>query len=251
MEAAVKAYQSVSQRNVRDHLIVDHLHFVRHVLGRIVSGLPGFVDKDNLESAGVLGLVEAAASFDPERGIAFTTFAYHRIRGAILDELRRNCSLPQHVLETWNQVKQTWERLGEYATSVTVAAACGISEDTVEECITALKFAQPDAWQEALHDHQRVSHESDEIVEQLEQADQQRLLADAIERLPDRLRLVLSLYYLEDLRMAEIAQVVNLSESRVSRLLAEAELQIKNCLNQPKTASGKPVDKSRRSSRKS
>ncbi|WP_437192247.1 sigma-70 family RNA polymerase sigma factor [Planctomicrobium sp. SH527] len=251
MEAAVKAYQSVSQRKVRDHLIEDHLHFVRHVLGRIVSGLPGFVDKDNLESAGVLGLVEAAASFDPDRGVAFTSFAYHRIRGAILDELRRNCSLPQHVLETWNQVKRAWEQLGEYATSATVAAACRLSEEVVEECMTAMRFAQPDHWQESLHDHHFVSRESEEALDRLELADQQRILADAIERLPDRLRVVLSLYYLEDLRMAEIAQVVNLSESRVSRLLAEAELQIKNYLNQPKTASSKAVEKSRRSSRKS
>ena len=91
MEATARNYQQVSQQSEREQRILDHLEYVRHVVGRLVAGLPFGTDVDNLMSAGTLGLVEAANSYDSSRGVVFTTFAYPRIRGAIIDELRRNC----------------------------------------------------------------------------------------------------------------------------------------------------------------
>ncbi|SFI36837.1 sigma-70 family RNA polymerase sigma factor [Planctomicrobium piriforme] len=235
MEAAVKAYQSVTQKEFRDRLVMEHLESVRHVLGRMIPGLPRFIDADNLESAGVLGLVEAAAQFDPTRGVEFKTFAYHRIRGAILDELRRNCPLPQQVLQQWARLRQVWEQLGELASPATVAAACGLTEEEVEDCLTAIRITQPEVWQAELSHHQRASDADAEPIERLNADDERRLLADAIERLPNRLRVVLSLYYMEDLRLAEIGAVLNLSESRVSRLLAQAQLQLKHSLERTRS----------------
>jgi RNA polymerase sigma factor FliA len=101
MEAIARAYRQVADRNSRDQLIVDHLDFVRHVLGRIVAGLPKGIDFENLEAAGVLGLVEAAGQYDPAREVPFKTYAFPRVRGAIFDELRRNCPLPQQMLQRW------------------------------------------------------------------------------------------------------------------------------------------------------
>ncbi|HWL09038.1 MAG TPA: sigma-70 family RNA polymerase sigma factor [Planctomicrobium sp.] len=227
MEAAVKAYQSVTQKEFRDRLILENLHCVRHVLGRIASGLPDFVDTDNLESAGVLGLVEAAAQYDTTRGVAFQTFAYHRIRGAILDELRRNCPLPQHVLEQWSQIQRIWEQQGERATPATVARACGLTEQEVEDCMTAIQFTRPEVWQADLPSHQRSAAVEEELDDQLSAGDERRILADAIQQLPRQMRTVLSLYYLEELRMAEIGEVLNLSVSRVSRLISQAQMKLK------------------------
>src|SRR6185369_4427005 len=87
------------------------LSLVRHILGRLAAKLPYGVDLENLEAAGTLGLVEAANRFEPERGIHFKTFAYTRIRGAIYDELRRNCPLPQELLERVAQVRQALQSL--------------------------------------------------------------------------------------------------------------------------------------------
>ncbi len=232
MEAGVKAYQSVTQREIRDRLILENLHCVRHVLGRIASGLPSFVDTDNLESAGMVGLVEAAANFDASRGVAFSTFASYRIRGAIYDELRRNCPLPQHVLEQWANLKNAWDRLGERANSATVAQVCGLTEEEVEDCLTAIRFARPEMWQENLSSHQRIGSVEEELLEKLSEEDERHILADAIQLLPRQMRTVLSLYYLEDLRMAEIGEVLDLSESRISRLITQAQLKLKSIIEQ-------------------
>lgn len=230
MEAAVRAYQNVTQKEFRDQLIVEHLEAVRHVLGRIVNGLPGFVDTENLESAGVLGLVEAASQFDPARGVEFRTFAYHRIRGAILDELRRNCPLPQPVLQLWTRIRQVWEQMGEKASATLVALMCGITEEELDECIAAVRLAQPETWHDELAGWRQHSASLHDPAAGLNAADEQKLLADAIEQLPERQRIVLSLYYTEELRLAEIGEVLGVSESRVSRLLSQSQLQIKTIL---------------------
>src|SRR5262245_16577406 len=96
---SAQVYQQFSAQAQREELILAHLSLVRHILGRLTAKLPPRVDLDNLEAAGILGLVEAANRFEPERGVAFKTFAYTRIRGAIYDELRRNSPFPQDLLE--------------------------------------------------------------------------------------------------------------------------------------------------------
>jgi len=230
MKAAMRAYQSVTQKEFRDQLVVEHLESVRHVLGRLLVGLPGFVDKENLESAGILGLVEAAGQFDPAKGVDFKSYSYHRIRGAILDELRRNCPLPQHLLQQWAQIRRVWEQLGEHVSAADVASRLGLTEEDVESCIIAVRVAQPESWREEMTGSLRPASISDTTAEQAEHEDQQQRLASAIEQLPDRLRIVLSLYYMEHLRLAEIGQVLGLSESRVSRLLMKAQLQLKQII---------------------
>lgn len=239
MDSAVKAYQHVTKKEFRDKLVVDHLEYVRHVLGRTARGLPSFVDVENLEAAGILGLVEAATVFDPHAGVEFRTFAHHRIRGAILDELRRNCPLPQHILQQWAVLREACEQLGMRASPAALADACSLSEEQVEETLTAVRMTQPQAWSDELSVEARRS-DADALEERLQAEDQKRRLAEAIQKLPDRLRVILSLYYIEDLRLAEIGEVLNLSESRVSRLLARAQLQLKMILqqNSPDTRRG-------------
>lgn len=238
MDAAVRAYQSTTQKELRDQLVLEHLDYVRHLLGRMLTTLPLFVDADNLEAAGVLGLVEAAGQFDPRRGVEFKTFAYHRIRGAILDELRRNCPLPQHVLQQWSEIRSAWEKLGDRATPAALAEACGVSEGDVEACLEAIRLAQPEEWRDELSAWNRGGCDQTAPDRELDDAEQQRVLADAIERLPERLRIVLSLYYLEDLRLKEIGEVLGVTESRVSRLLARAQMELRSILERDDLAAG-------------
>jgi RNA polymerase sigma factor FliA len=231
MEAAVRAYQNTTQKDLRDRLVLENLDYVRHLLGRMRITLPAFIDEDNLEAAGVLGLVEAAQQFDPRRGVEFKTFAYHRIRGAILDELRRNCPVPQHVLERWAEIRRVWERLGEHVTPADLARECDLTEEEVEGCLEAIRLTQPATWDEELANIARSGHGDEQPERALDEADQLRLLANAIEQLPERLRIVLSLYHLENLRLKEIGEVLELSESRVSRLLTQAEMRLRGILS--------------------
>jgi RNA polymerase sigma factor for flagellar operon FliA len=228
MEAAVRAYQSSSQKASRDQLIIDHLRDVRHILGRMLITLPESVDKENLEAAGVLGLVEAAHHFDPTRNVKFGAFAYFRIRGAILDELRRNCPLPQHMLEKWAQIRAAMERCGGFVSIDVVAARCGLTEQEVENCFDAIRLTRPEAWQEEFE--LGVPDQETDLDEQ----DRTTQLAQAIEQLDDRLRAIVGMYYRDELRLKEIGEVMNLSESRVSRLLQQAHVQLKMILK-PKT----------------
>jgi|SRR5579875_568796 RNA polymerase sigma factor for flagellar operon FliA len=222
MEQAKRAYDAVAQKEQRDQLIMEHLPLVRHLVGKMTAELPPGVDVDNLESAGVLGLVEAAHRFDSERGIQFKTYAYTRIRGAVFDELRRNCPLPQQMLQQTARVRQAYEELPPPVTIADLASVTGLSEAEVADCLAAIRMTRWLSWEEhgeligtRLDDPDRP----DRLVEKEEQ---KRLLTEALGALTERERLIVTLYYLEDLRLKEIGEVLSLSESRVSRLLNAA-----------------------------
>jgi RNA polymerase sigma factor for flagellar operon FliA len=220
---ATQVYNQLAVQRRRDELILAHLPLVRHVIGKLTAHLPPGADVENLESAGTLGLVEAANHFDPDRGTQFKTFAYARIRGAVLDELRRNCPLPQRVLQQLAQVRQAYQDLPAPASVDALAAATGLTADEVADCLAALRMTRMVSWEGA---GRAASSRPDDRQEapdaRAEQEEQKRLLADALRSLPERERLVVTLYYLEDLRLKEIGQVLELSESRVSRVLNAA-----------------------------
>lgn len=224
MAAAAHAYRRVAEATHRDQLIVEHVGYVRHVFGRLVAELPPGVDRENLEAAGLLGLVEAAHHYDARRGVEFKTFAYRRIRGAMLDELRRNCPLPQSMLEIIASICQAEREVEPPASAAQLAAASGLSLKEVEQGLEAMRLAEARSLGEEIID----SRQADDPFSLAQRHELQQTLADGIERLPERQRLVITLYYLEDLRLKEIGSVLKLSESRVSRLLAEAEAALKH-----------------------
>jgi RNA polymerase sigma factor for flagellar operon FliA len=226
LETAVNAYRRVCQSDLRDQLIIEHLPYVRHILGRMLTTLPDYVDNDNLESAGTLGLVEAAGQFDPSRGVAFTTFAYQRIRGAILDELRRNCPVPQQMLQNWALIREKSTTLPLPLTSESLAEATGLTVGEIEDCLAAMRLTRPESWADELGNIPGNSRAADAAEEKALQREQREILADAIEQLKPQHRIAVTLYYMENLRMKEIGEVMNISESRVSRLLAAAELKL-------------------------
>ena len=199
----------------RDELILSNLSLVRHILGRLSARLPHGTDLDNLEAAGVLGLVEAANRYDPERGVRFKTFAFTRIRGAIFDELRRNCPFPQELLERITKVRKLLQSAAPPVSIETLALNSGLSEDEVSECLAAMRFSRSISWDNvAGSDNRNLASNAQRPDLQLEDAERKRLLTEAITELPENERVAVSLYYLEDLRLKEIGQVLNLSESR-------------------------------------
>jgi RNA polymerase sigma factor FliA len=224
----------VYQRDRREELILGHLPLVRHIIGRLAAKLPYGIDLENLEAAGTLGLVEAANRFEPERGIQFRTYAYTRVRGAILDELRRNCPFPQELLERMGRVRKVMQTMTPPVRIEALAAATGLSENDVNECLTAIRLTRVVSWE-------KIAEPSDgDTVHQrpemhMEDVERKRLLVQAIATLPESERLAVTLYYMEDLRLKEIGRVLQLSESRVSRLLKAAQHHIEEHIRAKET----------------
>lgn len=220
-------YQRVADKQRRDDLIVSHLPLVRHCIGRLIGTLPPGVDVDNLESAGVLGLVEAAGKFDPTRNAQFKSFAYLRVRGAILDELRRNSPLPQHMMERITAIRKAVRTLPAPASLDALVSATGLTVEEVTDALAAERFGRMVSWEQTAQPGGLAPAESvappDEEVAREEEVGQ---LTTAIEALGPQERQAVTLYYREDLRLREIAEVMNLSVSRISRILTKAVFEL-------------------------
>ena len=227
---ASQAYQEASDRADRDQLIVDHINFVRHVVHKTVANLPANVDMENLEAAGMLGLIEATHRFDEERSNNFRTFAYPRVRGAVLDELRRNSPLSKQMQRKVTLVRQAASKLEPPATPELIAMHAGLTVSEVVDALEAMRLTRPTeldgtaAYQEL---NRSTNLEPDELAENEET---RTIVADCIEELPEQERIVLTLYHLEDLRLKEIGKVLGLSESRISRVLAKAEFRLREAV---------------------
>lgn len=232
MSAAVgrklQEYSRTAEQTARDALVVDHLWLVRHIIGKVAARLPAGVDVENLESAGVLGLVEASQRFDATRGVDFKAFAALRIRGAIIDEARRNCPLPQEMMRRVSLVSKAHERLPAPVSAEDLARATGLTVDEVLDALVALPFIHVRSLEQLETDPDKGEAAIDSAMEREEQKQQ---LAKGIATLPEKERLVITLYYMEDLRLKEIGAVLNLSESRVSRLLASAQHHLREYVN--------------------
>lgn len=232
-QVAQKNYQS-SRHVERDQLVLQHLGLVRHVLGRLIAELPAQVDLENLEGAGLLGLVEAAARFDPTRGVEFVHYASRRVRGAMIDELRRNCPLPQQQLQLWTEIRELTAACEVYPSTAEISLRLGVPEQSIIDCLDAVRLLRHEEWREELAPSQGGTAEQTDI----ERQELCNALSEAIMQLPERLRAIVSMYYLDELRLKEIGEVLELSESRVSRLLTDAQLRLKRILSQSRSNKG-------------
>ena len=146
MDSATKAYKKASIEQLREQLILDNVDYVRKILSTLTVGLPENYDKENLEQAGIVGLVETANSFDPGRGVSFRTYCYPRIRGAIVDEMRKNSPVPQQMLAYFKQVKDAYESLEAPVTPEDLARETGLSVEKISQVLEAMRFSKPQNW---------------------------------------------------------------------------------------------------------
>jgi len=209
---------------------MDHLEYVRQILFKM--RLPPKVDHENLESSGVLGLIEAANQYDSDRGVAFKTFAFVRIRGAILDELRRNSPLPQRMLQRVSKVRAAYEKLDPPVELADVARLTDLSLGDVTECLEAIRLIQPEPWNDLASMVETRAAEQDQPSVIVEHRERQALMIECIEALPERDRILISMYYMDDLRLVEIGAVLGIAESSVSRALSKAEFRLKELIRQ-------------------
>lgn len=226
------AYASVSARS-GDDLVKAHLTLVKRIAYHLVSRLPASVQVDDLIQAGLIGLMEAASHYDAGQGASFETYAGIRIRGAMLDEIRRYDWVPRSVhrkaravAEAMREVEQTH---GRDAEDGEVARVMGISleeyHQILQDAAGSRLFSIDGEEGESIGD--TLSDDRPGPESQLEDQDRRRFMADALAELPERERLVLALYYDEELNLREIGQVLGVSESRVCQIHSQALLRLK------------------------
>jgi len=229
------AYIAVSPEE-REALITQHLPKVKYIADRMAAKLPPSVERDDLYGAGVVGLIDAVERFDASRGVAFTTFAEMRVRGAILDNLRSldwaSRSSRRRAREIQEAFVTVEQQKGENATEEEVAVQMQIPlselRDSMREMrdLTLANLDEPDS-STGLSLSDLVSDHTKSQLDELEESEHRRLLAEAIDRLPEKEHQVIALYYLEELNMKEIGEVLGVSESRVSQLRTQAIIRLR------------------------
>jgi RNA polymerase sigma factor for flagellar operon FliA len=230
-EAWTRYFEDRDQAS-REQLIIQHTPLVKYVIGRLAIHLPQVLDYDDLLGYGTLGLLQAFERFDPSRGVKFESYAVMRIRGAILDALRAMRGLPQSVTDKAKRLQRTAmeleSTLGRPPTDDELAEALNISTDQLNQHMVDASWVTVSL--DTILDNQAdgdvralTSHRSeDDVMGMVERREMVAELAEALGTLVERERLILNLYYHEELTMREIGQVLDVSEGRVCQLHARA-----------------------------
>jgi RNA polymerase sigma factor for flagellar operon FliA len=231
-----------NDRQAREALILHHAPLVKFVVGRLALRLPPSLQEEDLIGYGVLGLIEAIDRFDPARGVKFETFAISRIRGHILDSLRQLDLLPRSARRQVKEIEQAMayltQTLGRLPTDAEVADHLSLNLDQYHERLlntnsAIISFDQPlvDQGDETLTLYDSV--ENTQVPNPANQLDEQETkaeIAQAIQTLPEREQVMLSLYYNDGLTMKEIGRAMSISESRVSQMHARAVLTLRSLI---------------------
>ncbi len=239
-------YKSTGDERAREGLILHYSPLVKFVAGRVGSGLPRNVDQNDLVSFGTFGLIDAVDKFEPERGFKFETYAVNRIKGAIIDELRHLDWVPRSVRSRAREIQRTIAELNHKRqrtpTEDDVAESMEVPLDTLRDQLGEIANLGFVALDELLNPSERDSGAMSEMIVDpkavdpsgtFEKEETRYMLADSINRLPDRERLVLTLYYYEGLTLAEIGGVLNVTESRICQIHTKAVMSLRNRFIEP------------------
>lgn len=234
-----------TNKQTRDLIIVQYIYLVRYVVGRVKVSLPATISVEDIAGYGVEGLINAVERFSPQKNSRFETYALIRIRGSILDKVRAQDFLPRSVRKKIKEVKQAIEVLkqeyGRVPTTNEIADYLDMEPAKVTQIMTE------DVTITSIYDKRGASDDSMEIIDTIE--DESKLnpheaaeeknvkteLQRALMRLPERERVLMVLYYQENMTMKEIGETLNMSESRVCQLHAQGLMKLKNILNENRT----------------
>ena len=236
-------FKRSGDRSVRDRLILQYSPLVKFVAARMAVGLPQNVEQSDLVSYGVFGLIDAIEKFQPERGFKFETYAISRIKGAILDELRSIDWVPRSIRSKARSVEHAFSKLESQLhrapSDEELAAELDMTEEQLQLVLSQISFVGLAALDETLSIGRGGERESftlgDTIADQrqgpvdvFEVEEMRVLLAHSINRMPEREKIVLTLYYYEGLTLAEIGQILSVTESRVCQIHTKAVLQLRS-----------------------
>ena len=237
-----RLYKETGDQRARDQLILAYSPLVKYVAGRMSSGLPAHIEEADLVSYGLLGLIGALERFDPSRAIKFETYAVSRIRGSIIDELRALDWVPRSVRSWARKVETSITRLENQLrrapTDEEISADLGVDVDEFQDILNQISCASVVALDE-FWDTPNQGQDKINLIDTIEDVDApdpsrayrqqavKEILASSIQRLPERERIVIGLYYYEGLTLKEIGEVLGVTESRVSQLHTKAILRLR------------------------
>jgi RNA polymerase sigma factor FliA len=223
----------------RSQLIREHMPLVELVVQRMIPQVPSFMTREDMTSAAMVGLIDAANKFDPVKGVQFKTFAEYRVRGAIYDEMRKLDWFSRSLRDKQNQLSQTMlreeRRLGRSPEETEMAEAMNLSLEHYRDMLTQVSHLGCVSLHETL-DHSEEGRSFLDSLEDLdgptpleviERQEMAEILAELLEELSEKERLVIALYYYEELTQKEIAEVLSLSEGRVSQLHSQALIKLR------------------------
>jgi RNA polymerase sigma factor for flagellar operon FliA len=232
-------YGKEREQRLRDRLVLHYAPLVKYVAGRVGTGLPAHVDVGDLIQSGIFGLVDAIEKFEPERGLKFETYAMQRIRGAILDDLRQQDWVPRTVRGGAREVERALERLSarlqRQPSDRELAAELGLDLGDLHDLYAQLQLTSVVALDELVAAGRGTASLAETLPDEgaedpvatLVDLDNRRQLAGAIAQLAERDRIVVTLYYFENLTLAEIGKVLGVTESRVCQLHTRAVLRLR------------------------
>src|ERR671917_388760 len=239
-------YKASGRESAREALILNYSPLVKYVAGRVAVGLPANIEQADLISYGIFGLIDAIDKYDQERNIKFETYAISRIRGAIIDELRAIDWVPRSVRFKAREVEKAYSilenKLKRPPSDAEIATEMGISVDELNHIYTQLSTVSLVALDElmavdggqgdklslvdTLEDTKTVSP-----MDAFESVEMKDILTEAVNKLPEREKVVVTLYYYEGLTLAEIGQVLGVTESRICQMHTKAVLQLRGKLS--------------------
>jgi len=240
-----RRYKESGDPRARERLVLAYAPLVKYVAGRMSSGLPSHVEEADLISYGLLGLISAIERFEPAREIRFETFAITRIKGSIIDELRSLDWVPRSVRAKAREIERANAKLEHQLrrapSDQEMAAALGTSVEEFQESLVKISnssvVALDELWTVSDSSGDQVSlldtiqdPTAVDPAHEMDLTDLKDRLTDAIQRLPEREKLVVALYYYENLTLREIGEVLGVTESRVSQLHTKAVLRLKSRL---------------------
>lgn len=241
-------FKETGDQGLRERLILHYSPLVKYVAGRVGVGLPPNIEQADLVSYGIFGLIDAIEKYDLERAIKFETYAINRIRGAIIDELRSIDWIPRSVRSKAREVEKAYQalegKLQRTPTEAEVADEMGVALDDLHTIFSQVSFVNVIALDELLHaggdkgDKVTLGEtledtKAEDPVALFESEETKYLLSKAINTLPEREKIVVTLYYYEGLTLAEIGKVLGVTESRICQMHTKAVLQLRAKLSDP------------------
>ena len=218
-----------SEKESVDNLVREYLPLVKKIGLHLSARLPHVIELDDLMQVGMIGLINAGASYDPSQGASFATYAGIRIKGAMLDEVRRNDWVPRTVQQNIKLVSDTIKlleaRLGRSVSDTEIAAELDMPIEEYHKLTRDLVHSRMISLEDS---NDAGESDDDDPFGKMEGAQSRQLLAEAIEGLPEKESLMMSLYYVEELNLKEIGLVMGVSESRVSQIHGQALARLRS-----------------------
>ena len=220
-----ESFRTSRSLELRNELVLRYAWLVRSIVRRISSVSSNYADADDLTSYGMIGLIKAVEKFDTEKGVTFETFATYRIRGEIIDYLRRNDWVPRSVrkkiMQVENASNELIAELGRQPTDEELSGRLGIGSGELRQAFSDREKYSLISFEELMYDSIRIDSDYpdfDTPEGRLQENELLEMLTQAINSLPERERLILTLYYYEELTLKEISSIIGVSESRVSQI---------------------------------